>query len=144
MMELDYSSWFPIAGASIMALLGSLHLTYTFLDFGKSPRFFSPRNSALLPQMRETRTALAPGGRDYWSGILGFHLSHSLGVLLFSMLAIVTDQYQIEWLKPLIILIAFIYAGIAQKCWFRIPMLGALITGLLLLIGWGPGLIERL
>jgi len=127
-----------------MALLGSLHLLYTAKDFGESPRHFSPRSSALLAQMRETRTALAPRGRDYWSGILGFHLSHSMGVLMFSLLIILADQYQIEWLKPFLVVIAFSYAGIAHRCWFRIPMLGASAAGVLLAAGWAPGLLQGL
>ena len=88
------------AAAAIMAVLGLLHLAYTLHDFGTRPRYFSPKNAALLDAMRETRTALAPEGRDYWSGILGFNLSHSIGVLLFALLITLATAYQILWLQP--------------------------------------------
>ena len=29
--------------------------------------------------MPQTQTAIVPQGRDYWSGVLGFNLSHSRG-----------------------------------------------------------------
>src|SRR6516225_2857586 len=58
----------------IYAILGVLHLIYTLHDFGGRPRYFRPLDRSLLPAMRNTNTAIAPTGRDYWSGVLGFNL----------------------------------------------------------------------
>jgi hypothetical protein len=122
--------------AAIFALLGVLHLVYTLHDFGEQPRYFRPRDSSLLPAMRQTTTAIAPGGRDYWSGILGFNLSHAIGVLLFALLIVVATQYQIAWLKPLLAAIGLAFSVIAWRCWFRIPMWGSLIGTALMIAGW--------
>src|SRR5215471_6819841 len=99
--------------AGIFAILGALHLVYTLHDFGERPRYFRPVDRTLLPAMQKTNTAIAPTGRDYWSGILGFNLSHSIGVLLFALLIVVTAQYQIWWLKPILVLVGGAFALIA-------------------------------
>ena len=124
------------ASAAVFALLGVLHLVYTLHDFGKKPKYFRPRDSSLLPAMRQTTLGIAPGGRDYWSGILGFNLSHGIGVLLFALLIAVATEYQIVWLKPLLAAIGLAFAGIAWRCWFRIPMWGCLIGTALMVAGW--------
>jgi hypothetical protein len=122
--------------AGVFAIMGALHLVYTLHDFGERPRYFRPVDRSLLPAMRQTRTAIAPTGRDYWSGILGFNLSHSIGVLLFALLIIVTAQYQIAWLKPVLIVLGGVFAAIAWRCWFRIPMLGSMIGTALMIAAW--------
>ncbi len=124
-----------ISGA-VFAVLGVLHLVYTIHDFGEKPRYFRPLNRALLAAMRQTHAAIAPTGRDYWSAILGFNLSHSIGVLLFAILIVVTTQYQITWLKPILVVVGGVFAVIAWRCWFRIPMLGSLIGTALLIAAW--------
>lgn len=124
------------ASAAIFALLGTLHLVYTLHDFGEKPHYFRPRDSSLLPAMRQTTMGIAPGGRDYWSGILGFNLSHSIGVLLLALLIGLAAEYQIAWLKPLLAAIGLVFAVIAWRCWFRIPMWGCLIGTALMSAGW--------
>lgn len=129
-------SWFAILAASVFAVLGSLHLAYTVHDFVRSPRYFRPRDGELLASMRATRTAIAPDGRDYWSGVLGFHLSHSIGVLLFALLIVIAEAYAISWLRPVLVLVSLSFAAIAWRCWFHIPMFGALAATLLLGTWW--------
>ena len=120
----------------IYAILGVLHLIYTLHDFGGRPRYFRPLDRSLLPAMRNTNTAIAPTGRDYWSGILGFNLSHSIGVLVFALLILVTAQYQISWLKPILVLVGLAFTVIAWRCWFNTPMLGCLIGTALMTAAW--------
>ena len=122
--------------AGVFAILGTLHLVYTLRDFGEKPRYFRPVDRSLLPAMRQTFMAIAPGGRDYWSGILGFNLSHSVGVLLFALLIVVTAQYRIIWLEPILVAVGGMFAAIAWRCWFRIPMLGCLVGTALMIAGW--------
>jgi len=121
-----------------MALLGFLHLGYTVHDFGARPRYFRPQNGAVLVEMRQTKIGLAPNGRDYWSGILGFHLSHSLGVLLFALLICLASTYGITWLKPLLVGVGATYASISYRCWFHIPTIGVSLATVLLIVGWLP------
>lgn len=119
-----------------MAVLGLSHLIYTVRDFGPKPKYFKPMDNALLAQMRASKTALAPHGRDYWSGILGFHLSHSLGVLLFAACAAAAVFDSNMPLAAFLPLIPFAYALIAYRCWFRIPLIGSVVAGVLLSIGF--------
>jgi hypothetical protein len=126
----------PYAAAAVMALLGSVHLVCALHDFGPRPRYFAPVNTDVLRDMQATRTGIAPQGRDYWSGILGFHLSHGLGVLMFAALVIVTTQHGIAWLKPVLVLIALAYLAISLRCWFAAPSLGIGLTIGLLGAGW--------
>jgi hypothetical protein len=133
---------FPMAtilafvGAAVFALLGLVHLVFTLRDFGPRPRYFRPRNAALLPAMRQTRTNLVPGGRDYWSAILGFSLSHAIGLLLFALLIVLAGEHRIAWLQWLLVAVGIVYSVIAWRCWFRIPLLGALIGTVLMAGGW--------
>jgi len=125
-----------MASAAVFAVLGTLHLVYTLHDFGAHPRYFRPRDATLLPAMRQTTTAIARGGRDYWSGILGFNLSHSIGVLLFALLIVLAALYRITWLEPVLVIVGLAFAGIAWRCWFRVPMWGCLIGTALMVAAW--------
>jgi hypothetical protein len=125
-----------IASATVFAVLGALHLIYTLHDFGERPRYFRPRDATLLPAMRQTTTSIARGGRDYWSGILGFNLSHSIGILLFALLIVLAAQYKIVWLEPLLSALGLVFAVIAWRCWFRIPMWGSLLGTGLMIAAW--------
>jgi hypothetical protein len=125
-----------IASAAVFVVLGVLHLVYTLHDFGGRPRYFQPRDKSLLPAMRQTTMAIAPGGRDYWSGILGFNLSHSIGVLLFALLIVLAAQYRIVWVQPMLVVIGLAFAGIAWRFWFRTPMWGCLIGTALMVTAW--------
>ena len=125
-----------MASAAIFAVLGILHLVYTLHDFGERPRYFRPRDAFLLPAMRQTTTAIARGGRDYWSGILGFNLSHSIGVLLFALLIVLTALYRIIWLEPVLVIVGLAFTSIAWRCWFRIPMWSCLVGTALMLAAW--------
>ena len=124
------------AGAAIFALLGLVHLVFTLRDFGPRPRYFRPRNAALLAAMQQTWTNLVPGGRDYWSAILGFSLSHGIGLLLFALLVVLAGAHRIVWLQWPLVAVGVTYSVIAWRCWFRIPLLGALTGTVLMAAGW--------
>lgn len=127
---------FAYGAALIYAVLGGLHGLYTLRDIGGRPRYFRPKDKAVLEAMRATTTAIAPRGRDYWSGIMGFHLSHSLGVLLFALLIVVLVQYQIGWLMPVLAGVGALFTVIAWRFWFHIPMIGSAIGTVLIVLAW--------
>lgn len=56
--------------------------------------------------MRATTVALARGGLDYWTALIGFHFSHRLGVLLFALLVVLASVYALGWLKALLVAVA--------------------------------------
>jgi hypothetical protein len=90
----------------------------------------------LLVAMRETKAAIAPAGRDYWSALLGFNLSHGIGILLFALLIVIAALYHIQWLKPLLVLLGAAFAFIAWRCWFKVPMIGCIAGTALMAAAW--------
>ncbi len=126
----------PFLAAGILAVLATLHLIYTIHDLLYEPRYFKPRDPSLLAQMRATRNALTPTGRDYWSALLGFHFSHGIGVLLFVLLIVLADTQQIGWLKVLLIGLGLLYTWIAWRFWFHIPFIGCALAAALMIGGW--------
>jgi hypothetical protein len=124
------------AAAALVAMLGALHLAYTLIDFGPRPRYFRPTDLALLESMQSAKTAIAPAGRDYWSGVLGFNLSHSIGVMLLALLIAIATVYEIAWLKPVLVSVGITYAIISYRCWFHIPTICILLATALMIAGW--------
>ena len=126
----------PFLAAGILATLAVLHLAYAIHDIMLEPRYFSPRDRSLLDPMRGTRNALTPNGRDYWSALLGFHLSHSIGVMLFALLIVLASLYQIDWLKLLLVCLGSVLTWIAWRFWFHVPFYGCATATALMLAGW--------
>jgi hypothetical protein len=129
----------PVLGAAIFAILGLLHLTYAIHDFFGTPRYFTPRDKSLLPAMRSTRIALAQNGRDFWAASLGFHFSHSIGVLLFALLIVLQYTQPLFWLGPVLIAVSATYMVIAWRCWFHIPLIATATATIALAAGWLAG-----
>ena len=125
-----------IAAALIFAALGGLHAVYTLHDIVRQPRYFRPKDRTLIEAMQATKIALAPQGRDFWSALLGFHLSHSIGILLFALLILVADAYAIAWLMPVLTAVGALLTLIAWRCWFHVPVLGCLIGTVLIVVAW--------
>jgi hypothetical protein len=123
------------SAAAIFGRLGLMHLAFALRDFGAAPRFFQPSDPTLLAALRATRTAMALSGRDYWSGVLGFHLSHSIGMLLFALLIAVASMHAIVWLKPALVLVGVIYAVISWRCWFALPTTAISVATILMALG---------
>jgi hypothetical protein len=128
--------YLPLLGAGILTVLAMLHLIYTLRDLFSEPRYFSPADPSLLAAMRATRVRLAPGGRDYWTAILGFHLSHSIGVLLFALLTVLASLHGIGWLKVLMVCVGLVFTVIAWRFWFHIPLIGCALATALMVAGW--------
>lgn len=124
-------NWFGMAGGGVLALLGILHLIYTLRDLFGRPRFFAPRDAALLAAMQQTRAGIAPGGRDYWQALLGFHVSHSLAVLMAAGIVATASLSGDLWLGLGGLAITLIYALLAWRFWFNIPLWGCLIAATL-------------
>jgi hypothetical protein len=129
-------TYLPLGAAAIMAVLATLHLIYTLRDMFSRPRYFVPRDRALLDAMRNTNLALAPNGRDFWTAMLGFHLTHSIGLLLYALLIVLTVTTPLPALRPLLIGIGLVLVLIAWRCWFHIPLIGCIAATVLLIAGW--------
>ena len=123
------------AGAAVLAVLGLLHLIYTTSDLIRGPRYFRPRDRDLLPRLQQTQTAIAPRGHDFWTTLLGFHISHSIGVLMLSLMIVVATAHGISWLGIVTTIVSAAYALVAWRFWFGIPMWGCVVATLLLIGG---------
>ena len=129
-------TYLPLAAAAIIAVLATIHLVYTLRDMFGEPRYFTPRDRALMEPLRTTTLSLAPTGRDFWSAMLGFHLTHSIGLLLFALLIVLSVTTPLPALRPVLIGIALLLTLIAWRCWFHIPLAGCAAVSVLLIAGW--------
>lgn len=125
-------TWLTFAASAIFAFLGLLHFAYTLRDFFATPTYFRPVNDDVFQAMASTQTAIAPQGRDYWSGVLGFNFSHSLGVVMFAALIALTGDVAIPALKPALVGVGLLYAVISYRCWFALPTICILLASSLL------------
>ena len=110
-----------IAGCSVFVVLGLGHAA--LLVFSTK---FEPRDEALLEQLKRSKTSMSNTG-NLWRGIQGFHLSHSLGLVLFGWFYITlalespaTLQASIS-LQMGLFLVPVIYIGLAHRYWFWLP-----------------------
>lgn len=120
----------------IIALLGIMHVAFTLHDFVKTPKYFSPSDESLLESMKNTQTALAPNGRNYWQGVLGFNLSHAFGLIMMAALLLVTDAYQINILKLPLVAVSALYVCVSYRCWFYAPTISMSVVTLFLVVAW--------
>jgi hypothetical protein len=118
--------------AALFASLGVGHLILIFSDMLGRPRYFRPTDDSAFEAMGKTRTAISALSRPYWSGIIGFHISHSMGVLWFGGMIALSEHHRLFTLRPYILATAAIYTLLAWRCWFWGPLTGiAVATGML-------------
>lgn len=117
-----------IVGATILGLLGSAHLFYTFYT-----NKFDARDPTVTTAMKSTSPVLTKE-TTMWKAWIGFNASHSLGAMLITAfyipLALTNMQVIREniWFSLLPTLIGLSYLFLAKKYWFRIPFAGILIS----------------
>ena len=128
------------AGGGIFVVLGMLHALYTFLDIGR-PRRLVPDDPAVSVAMQHSHLRLTQGRTTMWQAWVGFNFSHSVGVVLFGGICLVTGALVARAAVPqpvLLVLFAvgLLYVLIAARYWFRIPIAGAAIATACLLLAW--------
>lgn len=123
-----------ILGCSVFILLGVGHAALMLFSTQ-----FEPRDPGLLEQLKNSKTSLSTTG-NIWMGIKGFHLSHSLGLVLFGWFYITLAVESPGALQSSVslnlglLLIPAIYVYLAHRFWFSVPRnCFALATGLLAL-----------
>jgi hypothetical protein len=134
------SRYFLILGGAIFAILGLVHASLTIRDIYR-PRYLAPINLGVRDQMAATGVRLARGRTNMWDAWLGFNLSHSLGALVFGMVAVgaglcaeTLGVPKAALLMP--ILVSAIYFLLAIRFWFRAPAIGIGIGAGCLVMGW--------
>ena len=110
-----------ILGCSVFVILGIGHAALMLFTSK-----FEPRDPGLLAQLKSSKAGLSKTG-NLWNGIIGFHLSHSLGLVIYggfySTLAIENPSYlQSSMILNLgLVLVPVIYIYLAHRFWFSVP-----------------------
>ena len=118
-----------IIGAALFGLLGTLHLVYTFFTAK-----FEPRDPATRAAMRAGFPRLTRR-TTLWNAWIGFNASHSLGAMLFAAIYLILatahmpllrDSAALVWLA---VIASASYLALAQRYWFRTPLIGIALGG---------------
>jgi hypothetical protein len=119
-----FSQTLIVTGALIFGLLGTLHLAYTLFT-----NKFSARDAATEAAMKATSPVLT-SRTSLWDAWIGFNASHSLGAMLFAAVYLVLAIGHMPMLREsptllwLAVLAAASYLVLAQRYWFRTPLVG--------------------
>ena len=107
-----------------MLFLGGMHLAYTFFTHK-----FRPTEGHLETAMKQVAPRIS-GDMTMWKAWIGFHASHSMGLMLFGLiygyLAVCRwDVLQRAYfLAALGLLVLVGYVVLARVFWFRAPLIG--------------------
>ena len=114
-----------VAGAMLFALLGVVHLIYTFFS-----NKFDARDASTTVAMKGTSPVLTRR-TSMWKAWIGFNASHSLGILLFAAVYLVLAIGHMPLLRQSSALVwlpvvgSTTYVVLARQYWFRTPLIGA-------------------
>jgi hypothetical protein len=130
------------ASACITLLLGSAHLYLTFFT-----RAFNPRDPALEERLRKVSPILT-AQTTLWRSQIGFHVSHSMGPLLFGALYLYfgIEQpalfFHSAFLMALGAVVLLSYLALAKLYWFQRPLRGLLLASILYIAGVVTGCLS--
>jgi hypothetical protein len=112
------------AAACIVALLGSIHLLYTYWG----PKLL-PRDPVTVERMQGD-TLRITRQTTLWNAWIGFNASHSLGAIVFGVFYAYFALWHADWLAQSLFLratglaVLVIYVVLARRYWFSIPLRG--------------------
>lgn len=112
------------ASALVIALLGSIHLLYTF----RGNRLY-PRDTHLERQMRVVSPVLT-SQTTMWNAWIGFNASHSYGAIFFGLVYsyLALEHAELLFHSPYLLLVGIAlltgYLVLARRFWFAIPQVG--------------------
>jgi hypothetical protein len=87
---------------------------------------FEPKDAALLAQLKTSQTGMTHTG-NMWKGIKGFHLSHSLGMVVYGGFYMILTLENNDYLKSStslnvgLFVVPIIYIYLAHNYWFSVP-----------------------
>ncbi|MFO7525532.1 MAG: hypothetical protein R6W68_08770 [Ignavibacteriaceae bacterium] len=116
------------AGSIIIAVLGSLHLYYTFFT-----NKFSSRNEKVLEEMKSSYPILT-NEMTMWKGWISFNATHSIGAVFIGVINFYLTlnyfevlQYDHFFFLFSIFTMGF-YLWLAKKYWFKTIFTGVLVV----------------
>lgn len=120
-----------IAGCIPFLALGILHTVYTITDTYK-PKKLTPYKSGVMNLMKESTLAITKE-TNMWRAWVGFNISHSIGILFFSLTYLYLSISYISFLESSLFfmsaapIISLTYFILSKKYWFSIPAIGSAI-----------------
>jgi hypothetical protein len=142
-MSSELSRYLYLAGAVPFLVLGAVHAIAT-PRAPQDARGLSPSDPQLAEAM--TRSGLRLTRRtDMWRAWVGFNLSHSLGLLTFAGVVILTGSRAAVFgplapvCAPFALLVAASYLWLALRYWFRTPIIACLLSVGLFFASWMTG-----
>jgi hypothetical protein len=133
------AQWIITAGALIFFALGALHLRLTAMDL-KDPKAFVPAKRELLSELQATRINLRKDVKNFWLSYLGFHFSHSIGLIFYALTVIYCALVRPDIFGDIVVRIGIVafgasYVLMARAFWFIIPLVGSVLGVALIAIG---------
>ena len=119
-----------LTGSIIFALLGIVHLLYTFFTAK-----FLPADKSTVKSMKTTYPLIS-SQTTMWKAWIGFNASHSIGLMFFGMINITLVSFYRETLNDDFIIPSFniivclSYLLLAKKYWFKTPLVAIAIATL--------------
>ena len=110
-----------ILGCSLFVILGLGHAALTL-----STTKLEPQDQELLESLKHGRTNMSKTG-NIWNGIRGFHLSHSLGLIIYGLFYITLALENSDYLKSSLVFnigllgVSIIYILLSHRFWFSLP-----------------------
>jgi hypothetical protein len=120
--------FFLIIGSTIILILGTIHLIYTFFSDK-----FKTRNLR-TQQMMEVDFPVLTNKTTIWNAWIGFNASHSAGAMFIGIINIIIVIENFSLFQQSITFLILdnctiiFYAFLAVRYWFTIPMIGIFIT----------------
>jgi len=119
-----------VVGAAIFGVLGAIHLLYTFFT-----NKFEAYDPSVTAAMKGTSPLLTKE-TTVWKAWVGFNASHSLGAMLVAAVYVPLAVWHIDlvassrWFSLLPVGVGLSYLVLARKYWFKVPLVGVLLSTL--------------
>jgi len=121
--------WLFFAGGVPFLILGIAHGIYSLHD-ARVPRRIVPRDAGLIDAMKASTLRLTKE-TTVWRAWIGFNLSHSLGLIVFGLLAVYLAVWHPSALQDMAalrfgaLIVALAYVALARAYWFTTPLMGS-------------------
>ncbi len=133
------ANWIIVTGAVLFFVLGALHFLMTVADM-KEPKKFAPAKPGLLEELHNTRMAFRKDLKSFWRTYIGFHFSHSIGIMFYALVVIYCALARPDILADMtarigIVVFGAAYVLLSRSFWFIIPFIGSLLGTALIAVG---------
>ena len=126
---------FLVFGSAILIILGVVHAVLVL-----ATNVFEPKDHDLLSVMKGSSPQITKS-TNLWRAGVGFHLSHSLGLVVTGFLAwyigsgLLKDSESLTIFHVFVVCVTFTYLLLSIRYWFILPTIGFAISTLCFL-GW--------